>query len=79
MPSSRSWWRGAGAPPPGRSTIPGRPTIRVGYAEVRVTPERKRLAVAITPDQAEYRPGQRASIGVAVRDAAGGPRASGAR
>lgn len=58
----------------GRSAAPGplddlgRPTIRVGYAEIRVTPERKRLAVALKPDQTEYRPGQRARIGIEVRD-----------
>src|SRR5439155_5818108 len=50
---------------------PGRPTIRVGYAELRVTPERKRLSVALHPDRTEYRPAQRARIGVEARDAAG--------
>ena len=60
---------------PGPLDDPGRPTIRVGYAEVRVTPERKRLTVALKPDREEYRPGQRAAIGVEVRDGAGrGPR-----
>jgi uncharacterized protein YfaS (alpha-2-macroglobulin family) len=55
---------------PGPLDDPGRPTIRVGYAEVLVTPERKRLAVVIRPDQAEYRPGQKARIGLEVRDQA---------
>ncbi|NOT09298.1 MAG: hypothetical protein HOP28_13970, partial [Gemmatimonadales bacterium] len=55
---------------------PGRPTIRVGYAAVRVTPEGKRLRVAITPDRAEYRPGQQAKIGLDVREAAGAGRRS---
>ena len=36
--------RGRSAPP-GPLDDPGRPTIRVGYAELRVTPEVKRLAV----------------------------------
>lgn len=53
---------------PGPLDDPGRPTIRVGYVPIRVTPERKRLSVALTPDQAEYRPGQTARIGIAVRD-----------
>lgn len=57
---------------PGPLDDPGRPTIRVGYAEVRVTPERKRLSVALTPDRQEYRPGQRARIGIAVMDSAAG-------
>ena len=55
---------------PGPLDDPGRPTIRVGYAEIRVLPERKRLAVALKPDQTEYRPGQRARIGIEVRDTA---------
>ncbi len=55
------------------STIgdPGRPTIRVGFAELRVTPEVKRLGVTVTPDRAEYRPGDSTRVRVAVRDAAG--------
>lgn len=50
---------------------PGRPAIRVGYAELRVTPEVKRLAVAVTPLAAEYRPGDTARVRLAVTDAAG--------
>ena len=50
---------------------PGRPTIRVGYAALRVTPERKRLAVKITADQGEYRPAQRARFSLAVSQADG--------
>jgi hypothetical protein len=56
---------------PGPLDDPGRPTIRVGYARIRVTPERKRLSVALAPDRAEYRPGQTAKIGIAVTDRAG--------
>ena len=56
---------------PGPLDDPGRPTIRVGYARIRVTPERKRLTVALAPDRAEYRPGQTARIGIAVTDRAG--------
>ncbi len=55
---------------PGPLDDPGRPTIRVGYAEIRVTPERKRLALTLKPDQQEYRPGQKARIGIEVRDTA---------
>ena len=59
----------------GRSAKPGylddlgRPTIRVGYAEVRVTPEVKRLAVAVTPERSEYRPGDTARVKIHVQDA----------
>ena len=62
--------RGRSAPP-GPLDDPGRPTVRVGYAELRVTPERKRLAVRVAPLAAEYRPGDTARIAIAVRDQAG--------
>jgi hypothetical protein len=62
--------RGRSAPP-GPLDDPGRPTVRVGYAELRVTPERKRLAVAVKPLAAEYRPGDTARVALQVRDAAG--------
>jgi uncharacterized protein YfaS (alpha-2-macroglobulin family) len=50
---------------------PGRPTMRVGYAELRVTPEVKRLRVDVQPLAPEYRPGDTAAIRIAVRDADG--------
>ena len=66
--------RGRSAPP-GPQDDPGRPTIRVGYAELRVTPEVKRLAVTLTPERSEYRPGDSARVRVQVRDARNtGPR-----
>ena len=55
---------------PGPLDDPGRPTIRVGYAELRVTPERKRLTVDVKPLAAEYRPGDTARVSLQVRDAA---------
>ncbi|MDB4948499.1 MAG: alpha-2-macroglobulin domain protein 2 [Gemmatimonadetes bacterium] len=55
---------------------PGRPTLRVGYAELRVTPEVKRLAVEVKPLRDEYRPGDTARVRVRVRDAGGRPQAS---
>jgi uncharacterized protein YfaS (alpha-2-macroglobulin family) len=57
--------------PPGTVDDPGRPTMRVGYAELRVTPEAKRLAVEVKPLADEYRPGDTARVRVRVRDAAG--------
>jgi alpha-2-macroglobulin len=62
--------RGRSAPP-GPLDDPGRPTIRVGYAELRVTPEQKRLAVTLTPSSPGYRPGDSARVALQVRDAAG--------
>ena len=67
--------RGRSAPP-GPLDDPGRPTVRVGYAELRVTPERKRLAVAVRPLATEYRPGDTARVAVEVRDAEGRGRQS---
>jgi len=55
---------------PGKLDDPGRPTIRVGYASVRVLPAVKTLAVVLAPDKAEYRPGDSARIGITVK----GPR-----
>ncbi len=62
--------RGRSAPP-GTVDDPGRPTLRVGYAELRVTPEVKRLSVEVAPLRPEYRPGDTARVRVRVRDAAG--------
>jgi uncharacterized protein YfaS (alpha-2-macroglobulin family) len=67
--------RGRSAPPAAPDD-PGRPTIRVGYAELRVTPGIKRLAVDVHPQADEYRPGDTARIDVRVRDAAGAGRRS---
>jgi uncharacterized protein YfaS (alpha-2-macroglobulin family) len=57
---------------PGPLDDPGRPTIRVGYAQLRVTPEVKRLEIVVEPGKPEYRPGDSASIRLRVRDAKGG-------
>jgi hypothetical protein len=62
--------RGRSAPP-GPLDDPGRPTIRVGYAELRVTPEVKRLTVAVTPELKEYRPGDTAQLRLQVTDRQG--------
>lgn len=64
--------RGRSAPP-GTVDDPGRPTLRVGYAELKVTPEVKRLAVTVQPLRPEYRPGDTARVRVRLRDAAGRP------
>ncbi len=59
---------------PGPLDDPGQPTIRVGYAEVRVTPERKRLAVTLGTAKSEYRPGDLALITASVKDQSRGVR-----
>ncbi len=67
--------RGRSAPPGGIAD-PGRPTLRVGYVELRVTPEVKRLTVDVKPQAAEYRPGESARVQIRVQDAAGRGRRS---
>jgi len=62
--------RGRSAPPAAPDD-PGRPTLRVGYAELRVTPEVKRLKVDVQPQQPEYRPGDTARVRLQVQDARG--------
>lgn len=65
--------RGRGAPP-GTLDDPGRPTMRIGYTELRVTPEVKRLTVKVRPLAAQYLPGDTARIHLAVADSRGAPR-----
>ncbi len=78
--------RGRSAPP-GPLDDPGRPTIRVGYAELRVLPSVKRLTVAVQPQPkpgvssagagpVEYGPGDSARVALDVKDAAGRPQQS---
>jgi len=67
--------RGRSAPR-GPPDDPGRPTIRVGYAELRVTPEVKRLTVDVRPLRPEYRPGDTARMNLRVRDKRGRGRLS---
>ena len=67
--------RGRSAPP-GSIADAGRPTMRVGYAELRVTPEVKRLAVSVKPLASEYRPGDSARVQLRVQDATGRGRRS---
>src|SRR5205823_12949976 len=52
---------------PGTLADPGRPTIRVGYAELRVTPEVKRLQVDVQSVKSESRPGETARARPRVR------------
>ncbi|MEP6832251.1 MAG: MG2 domain-containing protein [Gemmatimonas sp.] len=54
---------------PGTLGDPGRPTVRVGYAELRVTPEVKRLSVTVVPNKNEYRPGDTTRITLDVKNA----------
>jgi uncharacterized protein YfaS (alpha-2-macroglobulin family) len=63
--------RGRSAPP-GSVDDPGRPTLRVGYTELRVTPDVKRLHVTVAPQREVYLPGDTAQLRVAVSTRGGG-------
>ncbi|HXI12659.1 MAG TPA: alpha-2-macroglobulin family protein [Thermoanaerobaculia bacterium] len=52
---------------------PGKPAFRLGYTELSVEDSSKRLAVAITADKEEYRPGAKARVSVKTRDFKGLP------
>jgi alpha-2-macroglobulin len=46
-----------------------RPTVRVGYTQLRVSSTGKELDVQVSPQQSEYQPGDSARVRVAVKDA----------
>ncbi|HTK55865.1 MAG TPA: MG2 domain-containing protein [Gemmatimonadales bacterium] len=60
--------------PPGTLDDPGRPTLRVGYTELTVLPDVKRMQVTVTPERPEYRPGDTATIRLTTRTTTGGVR-----
>ncbi|MCA9537857.1 MAG: alpha-2-macroglobulin, partial [Myxococcales bacterium] len=53
---------------PGKPGDPGRPSFRIGYRELRVVKAEKRLAVQVTPDAPEKRPGDELKVALAVTD-----------
>ena len=57
--------------PPGTPGDPGRPAFRLGYRQIRVVPAVKRLAVTLTPDSAEKRPGAELTVDVQVKSSLG--------
>jgi len=50
--------------------------FRVGYTELRVDPEARRLAVTVRPDKSDFSPGAEVDVDVMVKDRAGKPQAS---
>ncbi|HEV7238903.1 MAG TPA: alpha-2-macroglobulin family protein [Thermoanaerobaculia bacterium] len=52
---------------------PGKPAFRLGYVELKVTDESKRLNVDVKANRDEFRPATKAKIDVSVKDAAGKP------
>ena len=49
---------------------------RVGYAELRIDPEARRLAVSVHPDKTDFAPGGEINVDLEVKDRAGKPHAT---
>ena len=47
---------------------PGRPEVKVGYAQLRVEKRSKRLEVTVVPDATERRPREKVTVAVQVKD-----------
>lgn len=58
---------------PARGDDPGKPSFKIGYAELKVNPAERRLNVTLETGRAEYRPRDRVAVKVRVTDAAGRP------
>ncbi|HEX7778517.1 MAG TPA: alpha-2-macroglobulin family protein, partial [Vicinamibacterales bacterium] len=69
--------RGRTSSDPGKDgSDPGRPAFKLGYTELIVDDDSKKLAVTVSADRHEYRPANTARVSVAVTDAASRPAAS---
>jgi len=60
---------------PGEKAALGAP-FRVGYTELRIDPEARRLSVSVRPDKTDFAPGAEVNVDIAVKDRAGKPQAS---
>jgi uncharacterized protein YfaS (alpha-2-macroglobulin family) len=65
--------RGRTKAAPARGQDVGAPAFRLGYAELRVNPEARRLDVKVTPTKKDFRPGEEVDADVFVKDRAGKP------
>ena len=65
--------RGRSKAPPPQWNAPdvGAPAFRLGYANLRINPEAKRLGVTVKTDKNDYRPGQKATVNLTVKDRSG--------
>ena len=60
--------QGAGANPEDKDSDPGKPAFRLGYVELNVEDQTKRLTVSVAADKQEYRPANTATVVIAVAD-----------
>jgi hypothetical protein len=51
----------------------GAPAFRVGYTELSVNPEARRLSVAVKANKSDYKPGETIDVDVDVKDRKGAP------
>ncbi|MEO8877181.1 MAG: alpha-2-macroglobulin family protein, partial [Polyangiaceae bacterium] len=63
--------RGRSKAPPAKGADVGAPTYRLGYAQLVVNPEARRLHVAVTANRADFKPGQEVEADIAVTDRGG--------
>lgn len=59
------------APPKKGGPDPGRPSVRMGYARLKVGIQDRALDVQVTPEAKKYRPGQEVDVQVQVEDQEG--------
>lgn len=57
--------------PPTVSDDPGRPAVKLGYAQLKVERRTKRLSVTVTPDATERRPRDTVKLDLQVKDSSG--------
>ncbi|NUO53308.1 MAG: hypothetical protein HOV80_31045 [Polyangiaceae bacterium] len=49
----------------------GAPAYKIGFANLVVDPESRRLAVSVKPDRTDYKPGEEVSVSLGVKDKSG--------
>jgi alpha-2-macroglobulin len=60
-----------GEPATSREGDPGKPSFKVGYVKLPVSPLEKQLTLRISSDKKEYRPGDSVSVNIKITDQAG--------
>jgi uncharacterized protein YfaS (alpha-2-macroglobulin family) len=63
--------RGRSAKPRADKPNVGAPDFRIGYAEIAVNAEARRLAMKVTPSATELKPGSNVDVSILTTNAAG--------